>query len=159
MKNFKFIPLLLAIFIIQAQELDQAYLDSLPEEIKEDLMSRSESNAKEAEVNYRSTTSSLKKEKELVDLKFRLEADLKKLNERLELQNTDPDKLKLFGTDFFDTFQTSFMPTSEANPDSSYTLDTGDVLNIQLIGQQDFIETLLLQRDGSINIRLKRKEE
>ena len=152
MKNFKFIPLLLAIFIIQAQELDQAYLDSLPEEIKEDLLSRSESNAEEAEVNYRSTSSSLKKEKELVDLKIRLEADLKKLNERLELQNTDPDKLKLFGTDFFDTFQTSFMPTSEANPDSSYTLDTGDVLNIQLIGQQDFIETLLLQRDGSINM-------
>jgi len=152
MKNFKFITLFLAIFIIQAQELDQAYLDSLPEEIKEDLLSRSESNAKEAEVNYRSTTSSLKKEKDLVDLKLRLEADLKKLNERLELQNTDPYKLKLFGSDFFNTFQTSFMPTSEANPDSSYTLDTGDVLNIQLIGQQDFIETLLLQRDGSINM-------
>jgi protein involved in polysaccharide export with SLBB domain len=152
MKNFKFIPLLLAIFIIQSQELDQAYLDSLPQDIKEDLLSRSETNAKETEVNYRSTSSSLKKEKELVDLKLRLEADLKRLDERLELQNTDPDKLKLFGSDFFTTFQTSFMPTSEANPDSSYTLDTGDVLNIQLIGQQDFIETLVLQRDGSINM-------
>ena len=59
---------------------------------------------------------------------------------------------ELFGSDFFNTFQTSFMPTNEPNPDSSYTLDTGDVLKIQLIGQQDSIENFSISGDGSINV-------
>ena len=63
----------------------------------------------------------------------------------------DDDPL-LFGSDFFSTFQTSFMPINEPNPDSSYSLDNGDVLNIQLIGQQDFIESFPVGGDGSINI-------
>ena len=60
--------------------------------------------------------------------------------------------LELFGSEFFQTFQTSFMPINEPNPDSSYTLDNGDVLNIQLIGQIDFIDIFPVNRDGTINI-------
>ena len=30
------------------------------------------------------------------------------------------------------------MPINEPNPDSSYVLDIGDVLKIQLVGQMDF---------------------
>ena len=44
------------------------------------------------------------------------------------------------------------MPINEPNPDSSYTLDNGDVLNIQLIGQIDFIDVFPVNRDGTINI-------
>lgn len=76
------------------------------------------------------------------------------LERRLKSDQTliiDKD-LKLFGSDFFNTFQTSFMPINEPNPDSSYTLDTGDVLNIQLIGQKSFIENFPVTGDGSINI-------
>ena len=44
------------------------------------------------------------------------------------------------------------MPINEPNPDSAYTLDTGDILNVQLIGQQDFIKAITINREGSINI-------
>ena len=57
-----------------------------------------------------------------------------------------------FGDKIFDMMQSSFMPINEPNIDSSYTLDFGDTLEIQLIGQKNFIEELSIKRDGSINI-------
>jgi protein involved in polysaccharide export with SLBB domain len=44
------------------------------------------------------------------------------------------------------------MPINEPNPDSGYMLDVGDVLQIQLVGQNDYIEDLLINSDGSINL-------
>ena len=44
------------------------------------------------------------------------------------------------------------MPVNAPNLDDSYILDSGDVLNIQLIGQKDSIESYQIIRDGSINI-------
>ena len=44
------------------------------------------------------------------------------------------------------------MPINEPNPDASYTLDTGDIISIQLIGQEDFIESFSVGGDGSINV-------
>ena len=44
------------------------------------------------------------------------------------------------------------MPINEPNPDSSYTLDNGDVLKVQLIGQINAVELLKINRDGSLNI-------
>ena len=61
-------------------------------------------------------------------------------------------KTGLFGEDFFDTMQSSFMPTNEPNFDGSYVLDFGDVIQVQLIGQEDFIEEFSIKRDGSINV-------
>ena len=58
----------------------------------------------------------------------------------------------LFGADFFDVMQTSFMPINEPNLDSSYILDFGDVLEIQLVGQKDSINEYAISRDGSINL-------
>ena len=44
------------------------------------------------------------------------------------------------------------MPINEPNFDSSYILDYGDELEIQLIGQKSFIEKIAIKRDGSISI-------
>ena len=44
------------------------------------------------------------------------------------------------------------MPINEPNLDSSYTLDFGDVLEIQLIGQKDSTDSYAISRDGSINL-------
>ena len=49
-------------------------------------------------------------------------------------------KMELYGLDFFNTFQTSFMPINEPNPDSGYILDVGDILEIQLVGQNSSIK-------------------
>ena len=44
------------------------------------------------------------------------------------------------------------MPINEPNLDSTYILDFGDTLEIQLIGQENSIEKYSVARDGSINI-------
>ena len=62
------------------------------------------------------------------------------------------EDLKVYGSDFFNTFQTSFMPINEPNPDSGYMLDVGDVLQVQLVGPNEYIEELLINSDGSISL-------
>ena len=156
MKNLKFLSLLLPLIFLNAQGLDESYLDSLPDDIKEDLIKKSESQAENAKENYRASlySSRANEDEDLIDLKARLEADLEELERRLKSNETikfEKD-LELFGSDFFSTFQTSFMPINEPNPDSSYTLDSGDILNIQLTGQEEFIEDFPIAGDGSINM-------
>ena len=156
MKNLILLTSFLAFVLVQAQELDENFLDSLPDDVREDLVNRADENTKSAKENYRPSqySSKLKQAEELIDLKTRIEKDLLELETRLG----SDDRLKiayeleLFGKDFFSTFQTSFMPINEPNPDSSYTLDVGDILTIQLIGQKDSIEDFVISGDGSINI-------
>jgi len=156
MKKLIIYIFLFPIFFIQGQEFDESFMDSLPDDIKEDIMKRSDEQSKLAEDNYRASqySSRLKQAEELISLKARIEADLLELEKRLqsdEKLKIRPE-LKLFGSDFFSTFQTSFMPVNEPNPDSSYTLGIGDILNIQLTGQKEFIEEFQINGDGSINI-------
>ena len=156
MKNLILLTFFLAFVLVQAQELDENFLDSLPDDVREDLVNRAGENTESAKENYRPSqySSKLKQAEELIDLKTRIEKDLLELETRLG----SDDRLKvsyeleLFGKDFFSTFQTSFMPINEPNPDSSYTLDVGDILTIQLIGQKDSIEDFVISGDGSINI-------
>jgi protein involved in polysaccharide export with SLBB domain len=157
MKKLILFSILLPVFFIHSQELDQAFLDSLPDDVRDDLQERSDNQDDLSSENYRASkySSKLMQAQELVDLKNRMEADLIELQRRLEgdaVLKIDTE-LKLFGSDFFSTFQTSFMPINEPNPGSSYSLDIGDTLNIQLIGQKDFIEDFLINGDGSISIQ------
>ena len=155
MKKLIICSILFSVFFIHSQELDENFLGSLPDDVRADLEKKAKNNTESSKENYRPSqySSKLKQDEELTDLKTRIEADLRKLNMRLgseELLNISSE-LKLFGSDFFSTFQTSFMPINEPNPDSSYLLDTGDIINIQLTGQRDFIEDFLVNGDGSIN--------
>lgn len=156
MNNLKFLPLILPIIFIQAQQLDEAFLESLPDDIKSDLEDRANEKTEGSKEKYRASlySSKLEQTEQLNDLKARVEADLEELERRLK---SDEElkiikELELFGADFFNTFQTSFMPINEPNPDSSYTLDNGDVLKIQMIGQQDLIEIFPIGGDGAINV-------
>ena len=141
---------------LHAQEFDQEFLDSLPDDIREDLENRNETRVEEANETYRPYlySSKLSQAEELLSLKDRLEKDLLDLERRLDSGEnlTISEELKLYGADFFNTFQTSFMPINEPNPDSGYMLDVGDVLQIQLVGQDDYVEDFLISSDGSINL-------
>ena len=44
------------------------------------------------------------------------------------------------------------MPTNEPNPESDYYLDTGDVLNIQLVGQKNVVDDFTIDGSGSISL-------
>ena len=141
---------------LNAQEIDQEFLDSLPDDVREDLETRNQTRADQTNETYRPYmySSKLSQAEELLSLKDRLERDLLDLERRLDTGEnlTIKEELKLYGADFFNTFQTSFMPINEPNPDSGYMLDVGDVLQIQLVGQNDYIEDLLINSDGSINL-------
>ena len=158
MKN-KFILMLsfLVTIFVNSQELDPDFLDSLPEDIQKDLMEKNTKQGLKSKENYKPYlySSKLSQAEELITLKERLELDLKELERRLSIDNdfTAADSLKLYGSDFFNTFQTSFMPINEPNPDSDYTLDTGDVLDIQLVGQKDKIDSYMVGGDGSISLK------
>lgn len=139
---------------LSSQELDESFLDSLPDDIKKDLIEKNTKQGLNTKENYKPYlySSKLNQAEELISLKERLELDLQELERRLSLNedlNVD-DGLKLFGSNFFDTFQTSFMPINEPNPVSDYSLDVGDVLNIQLVGQLDNIDDYIINGDGSI---------
>jgi len=121
--------MLLTSIVSYSQELDESYLASLPETVREDLEKKIEAEEGLDEPVYRRASTFVDKDKD-----------------------QDDDTTSLFGADFFDVIQTSFMPINEPNLDSSYTLDFGDVLEIQLIGQKDSIDSYAISRDGSINL-------
>ena len=147
---------LLLVVTLNSQELDSSFLDSLPEDIKKDLMKKNSEQGLNSQENYKPYlySSKLNQAEELIKLKERLELDLLELERRLELDENlkIDDGLKLFGSDFFNTFQTSFMPTNEPNPDADYFLDTGDVLNIQIVGQKELVDDFLIDGSGSISL-------
>ena len=128
MRKFIFLLLLLApSFHISAQEFNQAYLESLPESVRNDIAERMIEQKAPEEASYRlsETDSGIKK---------------------------TPNNDNIFGSKFFNSMQTSFMPINAPNLDDLYVLDFGDVLRIQLLGQKDLIDSYKLARDGSINL-------
>ena len=156
MKNIILLSLTLSVFFLSSQELDEDFLNSLPDDIKKDLQDKNAQQGLNSNENYRPYlySSKLDQAEELLSLKDRLEKDLLDLERRLKLDNelTDNNDERVFGFNFFNTFQTSFMPINEPNPDKGYTLDVGDILQIQLVGQKNYIEDFPLNRDGSINL-------
>jgi protein involved in polysaccharide export with SLBB domain len=127
MNKFIITTLLISSAAIFSQELDDAYLKSLPDNIREDVLLKIDQRDEDEKPVYRRQSSMTDKPK-------------------------DREKRNRFGDNIFDTMQSSFMPINEPNLDSSYILDFGDTLQLQLIGQKNSIDDLSIKRDGSINI-------
>jgi polysaccharide export outer membrane protein len=156
MKIIKLVFLMLVTVIISAQELDEDFLESLPEDVRKDIQERNQQKFDGTAEQYRPYvySSKLSQVETFLKLKDRLESDLLELERRISSdEKIDMGQdLKLYGSNFFNTFQTSFMPINEPNPDSGYMLDVGDVLEIQLVGPNEFVEELLINSDGSLTM-------
>lgn len=140
MKKLLMYILLIASTAIYAQELDESFLDSLPDSIKDDVLDKVKTQKANNEPVYRNTNSKI--DKDSLDEIYLLEDE----------DDIEDEKSKIFGSDFFNTIQTSFMPINEPNLDALYVLDFGDILEIQLIGQENSLEDYPIRRDGTINI-------
>ena len=127
-KNFLLILTLTLVFNSNAQELDDAYLESLPEGVRNDLEAKMEAKDNMEKPQYRRASTMIDKQME------------------------EREKSERFGHNIFDLMQSSFMPINEPNLDSSYVLDFGDVLLLQLVGTKNKIEEMPVERDGSVNI-------
>ncbi len=113
-----------------SQDFDEAFLESLPEEVADEIKEKAERKSEDEKPTYRKPSSYIDKP----ELK-----EEKSSSER-------------YGARIFSMMQSSFMPINEPNFDSSYILDYGDELQIQLIGQKSYIKTIDIKRDGSISI-------
>lgn len=117
---------------ILSQEVNPAFLESLPADMQQDLLERNKTKLQEEEKMYRGSQNSSKVFKE---------------NEENEQDIDD-----IFGNNFFRTFQSSFMPINEPNLDNSYLLGFGDMLEIQLVGSVETTDSYTINREGSINL-------
>jgi protein involved in polysaccharide export with SLBB domain len=157
MKIIKLVLLMFVTVSINGQALDPEFLDSLPDDIRKDIQENNQRKADGTAETYKPYiySSKLKKAETFLKLKDRLESDLLELERRLDSEDSIGlnQDLKLYGSDFFNTFQTSFMPINEPNPDSGYILDVGDVIEIQLVGPNAYIEELLINSDGSVSMQ------
>lgn len=124
-------------FLVISQETNESFLESLPDEVKEQIKKQSENKKNEEDKIYRSIDSSAK---------------LKKDDIELDKSEEEEKSIKVFGEDFFSSIQSSFMPINEPNLDDSYILDFGDALSIQLIGSEISTDIYQINRAGSINL-------
>ena len=91
-----------------SQEFDPKFLESLPEEVRNDLLLEVENQTKTEEQQYRRPSTFIEKPQETSDR---------------------------FGLNIFSMMQSTLMPINEPNFDSNYLLDFGDVLQLQLIAE------------------------
>jgi protein involved in polysaccharide export with SLBB domain len=140
---------LLSPFFIQAQEFDKSFLSSLPVNLQDDFLSEVETNESN-DTNYPNPETRINNlEQALADA----EQTLQKIKKDLEKDDVNlTSQLKRIGDNFFQTYQSTFLPINEPNVDPTYILDFGDEITLQLIGQKNFTNKVRIKRDGSINI-------
>ena len=111
--------------MVAAQDFDESFLKSLPPEIAQDLKRQQVQKDKAEEIQYRRPSTFIEKPAITDDR---------------------------YGFKIFSKMQSTLMPINEPNFDSSYILDFGDTLQLQLVGQKSSITSISIKRDGSINI-------
>lgn len=113
--------------LLSAQDFDESFLESLPSGVKEDLLNQTSSKKAEESIQYRRPST------------YIIKPDTDNVTDR-------------FGSNIFSMMQTTLMPINEPNFDGSYILDFGDVLELQLVGEESSIQKIPIKRDGSVNI-------
>ncbi len=135
---------------VTAQELNEAFLKSLPKSIQEDFLDSDGNEDLSDNFNERPETRIRKAESGIDTIKDQIQSIEAQLSREVAT-----DDLNIFGKNFFSSYQTSFAPINELNFSADYVLDVGDVLNIQSPGTTSISGTkqkVVVSRDGSINI-------
>ena len=112
-------------FSLFAQDFSPEFLDSLPAEVREEIVN------------------SAQKKESLESTQYRRPSTF--------IQKPDVSSAR-FGNEYFSMMQSTLMPINEPNLDPNYILGFGDVLQLQLVGQKNEIIEVSLLRDGSITL-------
>lgn len=157
LNNFLIIFIFLLSFEVLSQNndlgLNQEFLDSLPEETRDELLKQLDQDQQNLErVDFGVVSTMMKKtpaeryiEQELIE-----EQGLNIPPHKIRL-----DQLKVFGSEFFSGFSPStFMPTSEPALSGEYILDIGDTLDINFFGGfNEVYSDLVISTDGNLAVQ------
>jgi len=146
-KTFLFIVAFSSL-IISSQQLDESFLSSLPESLKDSINENSD-DTNNKDKNYSNPETRIQKLESALES---AEKNLMSIKSELRKDEDAEVGLRRIGQKFFNTYQSTFLPINEPNSDSSYILDVGDELTIQIIGQKNKTYELSINRQGSINI-------
>jgi polysaccharide export outer membrane protein len=125
---FKLSIIVLLSVPLVSQELDTDFLNSLPGDVRADLLEEVQKREDLEAPQYRRPSTFIAKPE---------------LNE---------DESNRFGFEYFSMMQSTLMPLNEPNFDPNYVLDFGDILELQLTGQRNAILDISILRDGSISL-------
>ena len=123
--------------------LDTEYLESLPEDVRADLLreiTNNNQNVEQQTLKKRPSTELLKLE------------TVKNWEEFQRQQLFEKELSERYGINLFRTMQSSFMPINEPNFGSDYILDYGDFIGIRSYGMSERKYSEEISRDGSITI-------
>lgn len=128
---------------------NQNFIGALPDNIRGDFLEElTRSYKNEPDKVFKAPDSSVTKmDSQLQDLKLQI-----KQLEMQYLNATNENMLKPFGSNFFNTYQSTFMPINEPNFAADYILDAGDTLKVQLVGQKNDLYSSIVRRDGSLMV-------
>ena len=132
---------------IYSQELSDAFLEGLPENVKQTLTDKNKQGEEATIDKLFNSTTSLDKNKELLAL---IRNQLDGLEAEMNPEKFSDDELQRFGESFFSSYQSSFMPINMPNIGSDYVVDVGDIFFLQLNGKINDGLELEIQRDGSL---------
>ena len=124
-KYYKLLFILFLITSVSAQEFSEEFLESLPADLRNNLINEAQQKKDLEATQYRRPSSFIKKP---------------------DINSTR------FGSSYFSMMQSTLMPVNEPNFDPSYILDFGDVLQLQLTGQKNQTIKIPILRDGSISL-------
>lgn len=122
---------------IYSQELDKDFLNSLPEDIKSDVLKNASNANRESDIKSSKTYNSFDSRSETNDH---------------EIYNKDKD-LRKFGDRFFLNKPSTFMPINDPAANSGYILDVDDEVLISLIGSRSDTYNYKIDRSGNILIK------
>ena len=132
---------------LTSQDLNGAFLQSLPKSIQEDFLNADNDQDLSDNFNERPETRIRKVESGIDDIKDQIQSLESQIN-----REDSKNEMIVFGSNFFDSYQTSFAPINQQNFTSDYVVDVGDVLSVQTFGKVKVNKKLIINRDGTINI-------
>tara|TARA_B100000886_G_scaffold45999_1_gene28255 strand:+ start:7631 stop:9382 length:1752 start_codon:yes stop_codon:yes gene_type:complete len=109
-----------------SQEINDDFLKSLPEEVREQFLSETDTFNTTDSKNYESFSSAV--EKDLED---------------------DDFSLSIFGESFFSSYSSTFMPINDPAASSNYILDVDDLVSIQYLGDSNDSFEIRIDRAGN----------
>ena len=126
--------------LLGANTLDEDFLNSLPDSVRDDVMSEIK-NKDKGDKNLQQRPSSKISKLETI-----------KNWENFKKEQSTAKKSERYGLTLFNTMQSSFMPINEPNFGNNYVVDYGDFIDIELFGSEASNYTAEVRRDGTIFI-------